>query len=393
MEPTPDSNKEAIRKAVQFCLDYPTEKPVTGARIYGCEAHAVRTALARLRWKENRRVPAKHGGHNKILSDTQEAAVLDYITTQAVEGLGATKAMVFAAIAHLRISESPPKPAPSWRWFQLWMRSKVGNLHTLKTKPISRERQQTHTEEDIERWFVKLRKKMEERGINRGCYIHNFDETGVRVGCPGWEEVVVPTWIKELYTASPENRKSLTVIESISADGRKPPPAGVICPGKRHMENWYHENLEGGELVHLSPTGYTNELIALDWLRHFIKHVGAGPDKPWRLLLMDSHGSHENPDFVLLALENHIEPFTFPSHMTHILQPLDVGVFRPWKHWHKMAIQAALRSLDFDYNIASFMRDLTDIRKKTFKESTIQHAFKEAGIWPISCKQAIKKMR
>ncbi len=45
-----------------------------------------------------------------------------------------------------------------------------------------------------------------------------------------------------------------------------------------------------------------------------------------------------------------------------------------------MAIQVALYSLDFDYNIASFMRDLTNIRKKTFKESTIQHAFKEARI-------------
>ena len=53
------------------------------------------------RSKENRRVPAKHGGQNRILSDTQEAAVLDYITTQAVEGLGVTKAMIFAAIAHL----------------------------------------------------------------------------------------------------------------------------------------------------------------------------------------------------------------------------------------------------------------------------------------------------
>ena len=92
--------------------------------------------------------------------------------------------MIFVAIAYLRISKSLPKPAPSWRWFQLWIRSKVGNLHTLKTKPISKERQQLHIEEDIKRWFVKLRKKIEERGIDRGYYIHNFNETSVRVSCP-----------------------------------------------------------------------------------------------------------------------------------------------------------------------------------------------------------------
>ncbi|PVH68994.1 transposase, partial [Cadophora sp. DSE1049] len=64
---------------------------------------------------------------------------------------------------------------------------------------------------------------------------------------------------------------------------------------------------------------YTNDQLALDWLRHFIKYIGAGPDKHWRILLMDGHSSHNSPAFVLLALENHIQPFEFPSHMTHIL--------------------------------------------------------------------------
>lgn len=68
-------------------------------------------------------------------------------------------------------------------------------------------------------------------------------------------------------------------------------------------------------------------------------------------------------EFQLKAGENHIRLFYFPSHLTHVLQPLDVGVFRPWKHYHKLAIATALRSLDFDYIITSF-RDLTSIRKQ-----------------------------
>jgi hypothetical protein len=80
-------------------------------------------------------------------------------------------------------------------------------------------------------------------------------------------------------------------------------------------------------VIALSTTGYTNEQIAIYWLKHFIKHVEAGPDKPWKMLLLDGHVTHENPDFVILALENHIKPFKYPSHLTHILQPLDVGVF------------------------------------------------------------------
>jgi hypothetical protein len=76
-----------------------------------------------------------------------------------------------------------------------------------------------------------------------------------------------------------------------------------------------------------------------------------------------------------------------------VLQPLDVGVFQPYKHWHTKAVQHAMRNLNLDYNIASFMRDLLEIRAETFKKSTIHSAFQKAGIWPISCKVAIAKMK
>jgi hypothetical protein len=47
---------------------------------------------------------------------------------------------------------------------------------------------------------------------------------------PAGEEVVIPIRIKEIYIGIPENRISLTIIESISADGKAIPPV-VIIPG------------------------------------------------------------------------------------------------------------------------------------------------------------------
>lgn len=95
----------------------------------------------------------------------------------------------------------------------------------------------------------------------------------------------------------------------------------------------------------------------------------------------------------LKAQEHNILPFYFPSHLTHVLQPLDTGIFRPWKHYHSLAIQSALRSLDFEYTITSFMRDLTSMREQTFKWHTIMNSFKNSGIWPVPAKQGIKKKR
>jgi hypothetical protein len=56
-------------------------------------------------------------------------------------------------------------------------------------------------------------------------------------------------------------------------------------------------------------------------------------------------------------------------------------------------VLSAIRELDVEYDLRSFMRDFTQIREQTFKESTILYAFQKARIWPISCTTALKKLR
>jgi hypothetical protein len=190
----------------------------------------------------------------------------------------------------------------------------------------------------------------------------------------------------ELYKVSPENRKSVTVCEVIRVDGSEPPPPFIIVPGQKTMEAWITEELIGEERIKTTPTGYTNNDVALQYLDHLILHLRAGPTKPWKILLLDSHESHKTDAFQLKAVENHIYPFYYPSHLTHALQPLDVGVFRPWKHYHKNAISRAVQGLDFNYSISSFFKNLTLIREDTFKRHTIINSFKESGMWPPSYK-------
>jgi hypothetical protein len=69
-----------------------------------------------------------------------------------------------------------------------------------------------------------------------------------------------------------------------------------------------------------------------------------------------------------------------------------VGIFQPYKHYHKEAVLKAIRDMDLDYNISLFIRDLPNIRKQTFKILTIILAFQKAAMWPISCEIAISKL-
>jgi hypothetical protein len=182
------------------------------------------------------------------------------------------------------------------------------------------------------------------------------------------------------------------MLETIIANGTTIPPI-IIIQGRQHMESWYTEKLDDDVRVVLSESGYTNTELALIYLDHLILHTGAAMNKPPKVLLMDRHGSHMQDDFIIKATDYNIHPYPFPGHLTHILQPLDVGVFQPYKHWHKKAVQHAMRNLDIDYNVASFLRDLGEIRIETFKKGTIQGAFRKAGMWPISCDTAIEKMK
>ena len=114
------------------------------------------------------------------------------------------------------------------------------------------------------------------------------------------------------------------------------------------MDSWYHKSLHGTELELLSKSGYSNDQLAIEWLEHFITHTESTQSTS-KLLLLDSHLSHLTPEFTIRADECNILTYAFPSHLTHILQPLDVGIFQPYKHWHRDAVHAAIRNLELEY--------------------------------------------
>ena len=103
------------------------------------------------------------------------------------------------------------------------------------------------------------------------------------------------------------------------------------------MTNWFPPELNPDAHI-ASEIGFTNNQIALEFLQRFIKHSDAGSHSEWKLLLMDNHGSHETPEFIKLANDNHILPYPLIAHLTHCMQPLDVGVFAPLSIAYKNAV-------------------------------------------------------
>jgi len=170
---------------------------------------------------------------------------------------------------------------------------------------------------------------------------YNFDETGFRIGVGRDQWIVTMDPNRQAYLGSSTNRELVTSCEAISGDGYVLPPM-LILPGTLHLEDWTTKtNLDNNVLLAVSHTGYSNDQLALEWISHFDRFSSQRRTGACRLLLLDGHGSHCTREFISYCDEKKIIPFCLPPHTTHLLQPLDVVVFQPLKHYHAEAIDYA----------------------------------------------------
>jgi hypothetical protein len=201
-------------------------------------------------------------------------------------------------------------------WFRKWLKNQP-ELHVIKSKPITRNRVEIHSIEVLENWSRKeLGFAIMEYGFEGLAKaiavkrIHNIDEKGCRLVYPAGQDIVVLVDIEEIYIGIPENRLSVTVIETIRADSAPITPLVVILPARKTMEHWFYKNMTRYELIQLSDSGYTNKDINIAWLRHFIAFNNCGPNEPWYLLVLDGASSHHNQDFIEVAKINHMSSET-----------------------------------------------------------------------------------
>ena len=129
--------------------------------------------------------------------------------------------------------------------------------------------------------------------------------------------------------------KLITAICTICADGTKLSPF-IIYPGIRHTSTIEEsisiaEKIIGMDIgISKSESGWTNDAIAVKWLEKIFIPAVATRNKPV-ILFLDGHHSHVTLEFLDKAEAMGVFIHFFPSHTTHLLQPLDVAVFGPFK--------------------------------------------------------------
>ena len=221
-------------------------------------------------------------------------------------------------------------------WLRAFLRRNP-RVSSIVGRPIEAARSTAASAEQVYAFLQLFESTRTRLGVRAGD-TYNMDETGTALGVCTNTRVLAKAGTKKTYTKSPENREWATVIETISADGRKL-RCLVIFKGKSLQTTWFLSETVPDWYYTTSKKGWTSNAIGLEWLeRVFIPEARAGHDRPV-LLLLDGHGSHIDIEFLWRCKEHRIHLLFLPAHSSHVLQPLDLAPFTVVKSSYREQIR------------------------------------------------------
>lgn len=260
-----------------------------------------------------------------------EQKLVAYIVEMQELGFGLTVNQIRKIAFSLAEAKNPKhcfssdKGFAGWNW---WVSFKQRYGLSLRTpENLSAGRASCSNPAILADFYEKLEKTLIEHDLLESPdKIWNCDETGLMfVNKPS--KIVSKIGKQYVYNCTyAEKGTTTTVLAAINASGCFLPPM-TIFKGVRNIPQLSSGSLPNS-LTRLSPKGWINADLFLEWLEFFSKNIS--PARPV-LLIMDSHASHVSPTVLAYTQSNKIILFTMPAHTSHILQPLDVGVFRPLK--------------------------------------------------------------
>jgi hypothetical protein len=231
--------------------------------------------------------------------------------------------------------------------------------------------------------FFKNLKELYEKYHFQPQNIYNMDESGISVVPHRLQKTVSPLGKKIVQkVVAGEKGETATIVVCMNVTGFPVPPALIIPRVRLHEK--YYVNAPTGTLKLHNSTGYMTSELFLDWIKHFCAYAKPSELQPV-LLIMDNHVSHINLEAIEFCRAHNIHLLTLPPHTTHVLQPLDIAFFGPFK----TAYSTFLTNFPIgkeEYTVVK-LENIAEIFRDAFNATaTISNAeagFRGTGIFPF----------
>lgn len=218
-----------------------------------------------------------------------------------------------------------------------------------------------------------------------------WDEKGFMLGVSASAKVIVRSDTRNRFVTQAGDRSWVTAIECVSASGKVLPPM-IIFKGEKHLTKWYDRTTLLEARIGISSKGWTDNELTLDWLMEIFHRYTMTTTGVYRLLLLDGHNSHVSAPFIKFCLDNNIVALCLPAHSTHLLQPLDVGLFSPLEHYYGRGVDDAVRLGRVSITKEEFFTIFHQARKQALTSSNIQSAFRTTGLVPFDPQRVLVKL-
>lgn len=271
-----------------------------------------------------------HSGPERHLSDSEEKELVRFLSGAAGMGFARSKKEVFTIVEAVLASKGKAQSVSSGWWESFNRRHP--HLSIRKAEKLSYARSQATDPIVLDNYYDLLERTLEEYDLfDDPTRIFNCDETGVSYQHTP-PHVVAVKGQRHPRSVTTGNKKNVTVLACANAAGYFLPP--LVIFKRKTLPLSMLDGEVPGTLYSLSDSSWMDSNTFDHWFaNHFLVHVP--PVRPL-MLLLDGHSTHYNPVFIRKAASEGIVVFCFPPNMTHLLQPLDKGIFGPFKcYWNE----------------------------------------------------------
>ena len=203
------------------------------------------------------------------------------------------------------------------------------------------------------------------------------------MGTSGRAQVIINSTTRRNYKAEPGRQEWITVLECVCADGSSIEPL-IIYKGENFNSQWISNTDTPDWRFSNNSKGWTSMEHGIEWLQKcFEPRTREKANGRWRLLICDGHDSHISARFIRHCIDNDIILLLLPPHSSHLLQPLDVGVFKSLKAAMTAEIDRKFRLGINRMQKAEWLDCFIEARPKALNKSNIEGGWRGAGLVPI----------
>lgn len=233
-------------------------------------------------------------------------------------------------------------------------------------------------------YFKLLKETLDQLRLNgKPSQIWNLDESSFSID-PSKTKVVGKRGLPCSRVTSTPGRENTTVSMLASGSGEKGPPL-IIFKGANVWDQWQApDDIFPGLSYAASKKGWMDAEIFFNYFKNTVIPA-LGEQRPV-LIIYDGHSTHVTTRVIELARQENITILKLPPHTTHLLQPLDLAVFKSVKNiWEQKLVKWQRHNIGRKLPKKMFSTFIAETWKET-QANVIISGFRKAGIVPFDDK-------